>query len=485
MVRAHQATRIFFLFAFLLLGLRASAAAQGAVVIDLGITKSGPTTVSAGTDVTYTLTVTGSINNSGMLQAGATITDTLPAGWSVLSATSAAGTCSGTGTGTTTCNLTVPVPGSVTVTVTAHVPGICQPATGTNTATVVPAPAGILAFSDSNPANDQAALAISILQTSLGPGACIPRTPIDSTKPGSILFTQFYASGATSNDVQNNTRINITNTNPTLGVVAHLFFVDGSSCSVADAFICLTPNQTTSFFMSDIDPGTQGYMMAVAVDGPPGYGGGNNTGCPISFNYLIGNANIKFTGSPRRDLDLESESVAAEFGSPVPTCDPDKSFAELFFDGTPRGYNQLPRVLALDSIPSRADGNDTILFLARVDGNWGTGLQPLGTVTGLLYNDNENSFSFNLNAGTCLLRTSLSNSAPRTTPRFDQVIPAGRTGWMKLYAANENAAIIGAMHNRNDNSLSSPGAFEGGHNLHVLTLLPNAVITVPIFPPSC
>lgn len=46
-------------------------------------------------------------------------------------------------------------------------------------------------------------------------------------------------------------------------------------------------------------------------------------------------------------------------------------------------------------------------------------------------------------------------------------------------------AADGAMHNRNDNSRTSPSAFEGGHNLHVLRLLPRVVITVPVFPPSC
>jgi hypothetical protein len=41
------------------------------------------------------------------------------------------------------------------------------------------------------------------------------------------------------------------------------------------------------------------------------------------------------------------------------------------------------------------------------------------------------------------------------------------------------------MHNRNDNSETAANAFEGGHNLHILRWLPRAVITVPVFPPSC
>lgn len=469
------ANSLFPLLTLLTLSIAVHAADPGSIA-DLTINKTGPAKVNAGDDATFTLVV----SNNGPAQTTATVTDTLPADWTVISTSSAAGSCTGAGSGVATCNVTVTVAAPTTIVVMVHVPFLCQPTTAVNTATVT----GQLP--DPNPNNNTATLTSTVSLPSAGPGACIPhRNPTDDGKPGSVLFAGLYTSGASSSDPQNNTRVNLTNTHPSLSVTVHLFFVDGATCSIADSFLCLTANHTTSFLMSDIDPGTRGYMMALAVDGPPGFAGGTNSGCPISFNYLIGNANIKFTGSPRRDIDLESEAVASQFGSPVPTCDPNKPFAELFFDGTPRGYAQLPRVLAADSLPSRADGNDTILFLARIDGNWGVGLQPLGTIFGLLYNDEENVVSFNLNAGTCLLRTTLSNSTLRTTPRYEQFLSAGRTGWMKVYAANENAAIVGAIHNRNDNSQTSPGAFEGGHNLHILRLQPSAVITVPVFPPSC
>ncbi|MGH9800326.1 MAG: hypothetical protein ACRD82_08180, partial [Blastocatellia bacterium] len=285
-------------------------------------------------------------------------------------------------------------------------------------------------------------------------------------------------------DPGNNTSVSMTNVHPQLGVVVHLFFVDGATCSVADAFVCLTPNQTTRFLMSDLDPGVAGYMMAMAVDGPPGTAGGHNTGCPISFNYLIGSARIKMTNSPRREAELASESCASEFGSPLPGCDPNKPIAEIPFDGSPQGFNKLPLVLAVSNIPSRADGNDTMLLLARIDGNWGTGLKPIGNIFGILYDDAEKAYSFNFNAGTCLLRSIISNAFPRTTPRFEQVIPAGRSGWMRIWSA-DNAAIIGAVINRHPNADTLPNAFDGGHNLHVLRLNERVVVTVPVFPPSC
>ena len=52
------------------------------------------------------------------------------------------------------------------------------------------------------------------------------------------------------------------------------------------------------------------------------------------------------------------------------------------FDGVM--YNPLPRVLALDSVGSRADGNDTLLIVDRIGGNLGTGAATLGTLFGLI-----------------------------------------------------------------------------------------------------
>ena len=459
----------------------ATAALVAQTQSDLAVNVAAPANAVPDTSVVYTVTVT----NAGPSDSfGTTLNNALPPAFAAEAITPSTGTCTGIGTSTVNCNLgLLPVGATATITIQAHVPEICQPATAVNTATVMSGNC----LADPVPANNTQTRMTAVAIANLGPGACLPAsTVVSDTKAGSLVFAPLFTSSATGSGGfnQNNTRINITNTHPKLGIVVHLFFVDGATCSVADAFLCLTANQTTSFFMSDIDPGTVGYMMMVAVDGPAGFAGGHNTGCPISFNYLIGSANIKFVGSPRRDLDLGGESAGSEFGSPVPNCDPTSSTAELIFDGTPQGYNQLPAVLAMDSIPSTADGNDTMLIVARLDGNWGIGLQPIGPISGILYDDAEKSYSFGFNVGTCSFRTSLSNSFPRTTPRLEQAIPAGRTGWMKLWSAN-GAAIIGAMHNRNDNSETAANAFEGGHNLHILRLLPRAVITVPVFPPSC
>jgi hypothetical protein len=82
--------------------------------------------------------------------------------------------------------------------------------------------------------------------------------------------------------------------------------------------------------------------------------------------------------------------------------------------------------------------------------------------------------------------SSLSNNFPRTTPRFELVIPAGQTGWMKFWSTNAaETGLFGAVFNRNGNALAAAGAFQGAHNMHKLTLTPSASFIVPIFPPNC
>jgi len=87
---------------------------------------------------------------------------------------------------------------------------------------------------------------------------------VSENKLGSVLFFNYYTSDALSSQV--NTRINLTNVHPTQDIIVHIFFVDSNTCIIADAFLCLTGNQTTTFLASDLDPNVTGYLVAVAVD---------------------------------------------------------------------------------------------------------------------------------------------------------------------------------------------------------------------------
>src|SRR5262249_954156 len=233
------------------------------------------------------------------------------------------------------------------------------------------------------------------------PGVAFPATSEASDqKAGSLLYYNAYTSDpATPNT--SDTRINITNTNSQSSVAVHLFFVNGANCQVADSFICLTENQTASFLASDLDPGTTGYIVAVA---------NFTNGLPRQFNFLIGDEYVKFASGHRANLG----AVAFSKLTATNVTSTDGSLAAAFFDGLnlAGSYNRAPRVVALDNIPARADGNDTLLILNRVGGDLTTSGALLGNMFGILYDDAETPLSFTTTAG-CQLRLSITNNFPR------------------------------------------------------------------------
>jgi uncharacterized repeat protein (TIGR01451 family) len=303
----------------------------------------------------------------------------------------------------------------------------------------------------------------------LGPGDALPQLPTPTgsdQRPGSILIFPFYISDATNSNLQN-TRISITNVDSARPAYLHLFFIDGNNCSVADNFLCLTPLQTTSFLMSDLDPGVAGYLIAVAVD---------DKGCPTNFNFLIGDEYVKLSSGHRASLGAEAIPAIK-----VEPCSPSASSATINFDGV--NYSQLGRVLVADSLPSVADNNSTLLIVNRIGGNLSTNAATIGSLFGILFDDTENGFSFTASLGTCQLRAPLNQNFPRSAPRFPDIVPSGRTGWMKLWlntTSNAEAGLVGATINASANN----SGYRGGHNLHKLTL-GNASLTIPIFAPSC
>ena len=244
--------------------------------------------------------------------------------------------------------------------------------------------------------------------------------------------------------------------------------MDGSTCSVADSYICLTPNQTTALLAADLDPGVSGYVIAVAVD--------KQTGCPINFNYLIGDEFIKLTSGHVANLNAVAFAALS-----APVCSANSTTATLNFDNV--SYNAVPRVLAVDSISSLLDNNSKLLVINRISGSLLSDADPIGAMFGMLFDDQENPYSFSLTAG-CQLRQALSNTFPRTTPRLNVIIPNGRSAWMKLQASADEG-LLGAALTFNPNAASSQNAFNQGHNLHALTLTTKASLIIPVHPPSC
>jgi hypothetical protein len=293
-----------------------------------------------------------------------------------------------------------------------------------------------------------------------GPGTTIPlESAISAQRAGSVLLYNLITSGL--NPDVNDTRLTITNISQVNPINVHLFFIDGTSCAVADQFVRLTQNQTASILASDFDPGVTGYVVAVATD---------DLGCPIVQNDLIGDAYVKFNRGHAANLAAISISALAVGQQ---TCDGSSYLATLQFDGI--SYNRLPRTVAIDSIPSQANLNETMLVINRLGGDLSVGASRLETLSGLLFDDAESSQSFVLPGENCQLIGVLGNNFPRTAPRFVSVIPAGRTGWMKVQQGSDGA-ISGAVIN-----LSSDG-FSGGHNLHTLSTTSTASLTIPVYP---
>ncbi len=312
------------------------------------------------------------------------------------------------------------------------------------------------------------------------PGLTYPlASEVSDQKAGAVLIYPYYTSNPAAANIQN-TRFNITNTSTTSAAFVHLFFVDGGSCSVSDRYICLTANQTLTFLASEQDPGTTGYLVAVSTDGV--------FGCPNAFNFLIGDLYVKIELGHQANLGAEAFAALYDDGSPatLPGCDGADTTAELLFNGT-TGYNRWPAVVAVSSIPARADGNDTFLIAVRGGGSLVSGAAATVALFGILYNDQEEPHSWT-SLMSCFFVRRLDDSFPRTTPRFQQVIPAGQSGWTKFWVSSGAPAVglLGAVINHNPNAGTAAGAFRGGRNLHKLTLSPGPnTYTIPVFPPAC
>jgi hypothetical protein len=336
---------------------------------------------------------------------------------------------------------------------------------------------------------------VSMSAWAADPGSAYPTTSdVSDQKMGSLLFYNYYTSSGCCPS-QENTRINITNTHPSANVMVHLFFVDGATCSVADSFLPLVRNQTSTFVLSDIDPGVMGYLVAVAVEGPNGFSGGTNSGRPISFNWLVGDQYIELASGHEANLGAETFAVVDDLvgGVPVPkdpTYVPNAPTANLVFNGAPGNYNRAPQLLALSSMPSPADsiaGYNTQIILNRIGGSLVGNALPIGPLFGLMYNDASMQLSFTFSSTSCQFRSQINRNFPRTTPRPNQLIPEGRTGWAKFYSMTENVGLLGAVMiaNNTGNNLSlGVETLNGGRNLHKLRLANTVEYIIPVFPPN-
>jgi hypothetical protein len=298
-----------------------------------------------------------------------------------------------------------------------------------------------------------------------GPGILPPSTRVGGGQfAGSVLFFNLYHSAAGGRPDQES-RIALTNTHPTSPVSVHLFFVDGTTGGVAQQSVSLSPNQTVSFLAGEIDPGVTGSLLAVAVD---------SRGCPRRFNHLIGEVAVRFEGGAAAHLGAIGIPALATGAT---LCAVDAATVQLKFDG--RMYAPFGRTLAVSGLGASADGQQSQrlwLVINRLGGALGEGGSTRGeALFGLLYDDREVGASFQVAMNGTQLRGLLGNHFPRTSPRYDRLIPAGRAGWMRLSTVDDTG-ISGVL------LTDSIAGFRHGHNLHVLTLTHSVVYEMPLLP---
>lgn len=276
--------------------------------------------------------------------------------------------------------------------------------------------------------------------------------PPGDQKAGSVLFFAKYTSD-TIDPQREDSRINITNTHPMNDIDVHLYFVDGSSCSIADAQMTLTPNQTVSFLSSDLDPGVVGYLVAVA----------NYSGVPTQFNFLMGDVYIhELSGLTTMLPAMAIEKVSGGDLMVTP-----ESTADLVFDGTQ--YERLPQTVAVSSFNSQA-ADETVLALFIPTTNLGIGTNESTSIFTLLYDDTERvrSTSFLIR---CYRRLPLSSL--RVIDGLNNFVREGHTGWIKMTTMNDRP-ILGA-------SFTRGLRFSGALNFKHISLLNTYTITVPVF----
>jgi hypothetical protein len=272
----------------------------------------------------------------------------------------------------------------------------------------------------------------------------------NGSKPGSVLFFNRYISDP-AGGVLGDTQINITNLNPDESVSVQLFFVAGNTGLIADFGLMLAPNQTVKFLTSEFDPGTNGYIVAVATDGFRA----------TQFNSLIGSAQIRENDG--RVIVLPAYSVAKRSPGPIePKADGTYS---LLFDG--EEYERLPNSVAVyGNVSDVADSNNLVVYSPT--NNLIFGSSGVTNIYATIDNSARNlSNNFTVRGYRMDSFRSLFNRLGATSRQ----LPVGGYTFIRM---SSSSPLLGAI-------ITKGPSFSGGFNLQPLSFAPSFEIAIPVF----
>jgi hypothetical protein len=297
---------------------------------------------------------------------------------------------------------------------------------------------------------------------------CADEASGSSEVPGSVLVFPYFTSNLTHNW---DTRITFANTDyyrrdgvagsALTMLYAHVFIIDGQTCSQTDQYVCLTPNATISILASEFDPEVTGYMIIVAVDGA--------TGNPINQNSLIGDA---FVSAGSYVGNYSAEAFRAH-GDPGLAQD-----GVLHFGNQTNGYDYVPTRFAF-SIQSPVDAPGQRIVTVSLSGDLNSSqLASAGqSSVGYVHNGNEKPFgSFaGFHQGGCQASSIITLYAPRVPTTMARVIPSGQIGTMTLTTRPAVGLFMAPQGNNQ---------WSGIRTLHK-TRYSTSSLVIPIFSPVC
>lgn len=287
--------------------------------------------------------------------------------------------------------------------------------------------------------------------------------PSDS-KAGSFLFYNLYTSDIATPGMENSL-ITITNTNEEKAVIVRMFFIDSVSGLPEGTFICLPPGHHRNILASEFDPGTKGFIVAVAVGAD---------GLPIRYNYLIGSSSVKLKTGHQATLNAVSfASLVAKPGE----LDEFEENVTMKFNG--QMYDFAPRVLAIQNFASPADAS-TILIVNRFGGDLSK-TRPVGIFSGLsaaMFSGTNRNWSVAFNGGAAQTRGEIRDGNPRVIPRLSQLITSGQTAWIR-FSATDGVGVMGATITTSQRRFR-----DGGANLQHAALMERESYVMPIIPPT-